>query len=92
MGTENTGTPAYGATVQVTSAAGTQVSQLDGGGGHGGYRSFEVHFGLGSDTGPVSVHLQWRDTSGQPHQQTRQFTPGTHTLVLSHDVQEVASR
>jgi hypothetical protein len=92
MGTENTGTPAYGATVQVTTPAGTQVSQLDGGGGHGGYRSFEVHFGLGSHTGPASVQLRWRDTNGQLHQQTERFTPGTHTLVLSHDVQEVASR
>jgi enediyne biosynthesis protein E4 len=92
MGLENTGTPAYDTTVEVTTPDGKQVSQLDGGGGHGGYRSFEVHFGLGSYMGPVDVHLQWRDTGGQLHQQTRQLMPGTHTLQLSSDVQEVASR
>jgi hypothetical protein len=65
---------------------------LDGGGGHGGYRSFEVHFGLGSYDRPVTVHLHWRDTSGHLRQQTEQYTPGVHTLMLTSHVQEVASR
>jgi len=92
MGIENSGTPAYDATVRVTTPAGTQVSQLDGGGGHGGYRSFDVHFGLGSYMGPASVQIQWRDTSGHLHQQTQALNPGTHSLVLSNNVQEVPSR
>jgi enediyne biosynthesis protein E4 len=91
-GLVNTGSPAYGATVEITTPTGKQISQLDGGGGHGGYRSFQVHFGLGSYTGPVTAQVKWRDAQGQPHQQTEQFTPGTHTLVLSNSVQEVASR
>jgi hypothetical protein len=91
-GLSNAGTPAYNTTVQITTPNGTQIGQLDGGGGHGGFRSFQVHFGLGSYTGPVNVHLQWRDTNGQLHQQTQQLNPGTHTLLLSSDVQEVASR
>ncbi len=61
----------------------TQISQLDGGGGHGGKRSFEVYFGLGSYDGPVTVHLHWRDTDGQLHQQTLQLSPGTHDLMLT---------
>ena len=91
-GLSNAGSPAYDTTATITTPNGTQIGQLDGGGGHGGFRSFQVHFGLGSYTGPVSVHLQWRDTNGQLHQQTQQLNPGTHTLLLSSDVQEVASR
>ena len=86
------GSPAYGATVQITTPAGKQIAELDGGGGHGGYRSFQVHFGLGQYTGPVTAQVRWRDASGQLHTQSGQFAPGTHTLVLSNDVQEVASR
>ena len=71
---------------------GTQISQLDGGSGHGGYRSFEVHFGLGSFTGAATVHLRWRDASGQLHEQTQQLDPGVHSLVLTDTAQEVSSR
>jgi hypothetical protein len=92
VGLGNTGTPAYDTTVTVTTPSGTQIGQVDGGSGHGGFRSFQVHFGLGSYMGPVSVHFQWRDLNGQLHQQTQQLNPGTHTLLLSSDVQEVASR
>ena len=92
-GLATTGAPAYDATVEITTPDGRkQIGQLDGGGGHGGFRSFQVHFGLGSYSGPVSVHIRWRDTGGQVHQQTKQFTPGNHTLMLTSDVQEVASR
>ncbi len=91
-GLANAGTPAYGTTVTVTTPNGTQVSQLDGGSGHGGFRSFEVHFGLGSHMGPATVNLQWRDVDGQLHQQKQQLTPGVHSLVLTDTAQEVSSR
>lgn len=91
-GLEGIGTPAYGATVQITTPQGTQISQLDGGGGHVGFRSFDVHFGLGSYTGPVSVHIQWRDVDGGLHQQTLSMAPGVHTLMLTGTAQEVSSR
>ncbi|MDQ1721239.1 MAG: enediyne biosynthesis protein [Pseudonocardiales bacterium] len=91
-GLSNAGTPADNATVTVTTPNGTQISQLDGGSGHGGFRSFEVHFGLGSHSGPVTVNLQWRDINGQLHQQKQQLTPGVHSLVLTDTVQEVSSR
>ncbi|MFI9526256.1 CRTAC1 family protein [Micromonospora rosaria] len=86
-------TPAYGTTVTVTTPDGRkQISQLDGGSGHSGKRSFEVHFGLGETSGPVTVDLRWRDLSGQLHRTSQQLTAGTHTLVLSDRVEEVPNR
>jgi hypothetical protein len=91
-GITNTGTPAYGATATVTTPNGTAISQLDGGSGHGGFRSFEVHFGLGSYSGPATVDLRWRDVNGQLHQQKLQLTPGVHSLVLTDTAKEASSR
>ncbi|MGI8665209.1 MAG: ASPIC/UnbV domain-containing protein [Jatrophihabitans sp.] len=91
-GLEAIGTPAYGATVQITTPQGTQISQVDGGGGHVGFRSFDVHFGVGSYSGPVSVHVQWRDVNGGLHQQQLSLKPGIHTLMLTSTAQEVSSR
>jgi hypothetical protein len=94
MGLESkTGSPAYGATVTATTEDGkTQIAELDGGGGHGGFRSFDVHFGLGASMGMVSVHIQWRDTAGAVHQQALKLMPGTHALMLTSNAQEVSSR
>jgi enediyne biosynthesis protein E4 len=89
QGLEGAGSPAYGATVQVSYGGHTQVSQLDGGSGHSGKRSFEVNFGLGSYDGPVTVQLHWRDASGQLEHQTLTLTPGTHNLLLTSTVKEV---
>ena len=91
-GLSNLGSPAYSATVTVTTPNGTAISQLDGGSGHGGFRSFDVHFGLGSFSGAATVNLQWRDTSGALHQQKLQLTPGVHSLVLTDTAREVSSR
>jgi|HubBroStandDraft_6_1064221.scaffolds.fasta_scaffold20199_4 hypothetical protein len=88
---EGIGAPAYGTTVTIGTPGHTQISQLDGGSGSAGKRSFEVSFGLGSYTGPVTVHLQWVDNSGQQHQQTITLTPGTHSLMLTSTATEVAS-
>ena len=41
--------------MQVYTPGHTQISQLDGGSGSAGKRSFEVSFGLGSYHGPVKV-------------------------------------
>lgn len=92
QGLEGVGSPAYGTTVQISTPGHTQISELDGGSGQGGKRSFEVYFGLGSYTGPVSVHLHWRGLNGQLYQQTLQLSPGTHNLLLSSTAQEVPSR
>jgi enediyne biosynthesis protein E4 len=91
QGLEGIGAPAYGTTVQVYTPGHTQLSQLDGGSGSAGKRSFEVSFGLGSYHGPVTVRLQWVDNSGAQHQQTITVSPGTHNLMLSSTATEVAS-
>ncbi|WP_443071054.1 CRTAC1 family protein [Streptomyces sp. NBC_01476] len=85
------GSPAYGATVSITTPEGKQIAQLDGGGGHGGFRSFDVRFGLGSYSGPVTAHFTWRDSQGGLHTTTQQLTAGSHTLMLTDDIQEVTS-
>ncbi len=84
--------PAYGATVKITTPQGTQISQLDGGGGHVGFRSFDVHFGLGSYAGPVSVQIRWRDADGVLRQQALSLRPGIHNLMLTGTVKEVSGR
>jgi hypothetical protein len=87
------GPPAYGASVRIsTPAGGTQLSQLDGGSGHSGKRSFEVRFGLGSYDGPVRVDLRWRDGRGELRRQTLELSPGQHSLTLDTTAQEVPSR
>jgi hypothetical protein len=91
QGLEGLGAPAYGTTVQASYAGHTQISQLDGGSGSAGKRSFEVAFGLGSYHGPVSVRLSWVDNHGQQHQQTITLNPGTHNLMLTNTATEVAS-
>jgi hypothetical protein len=91
QGLEGLGTPAYGTTVTIDTPGHTQISQLDGGSGSAGKRSFEVSFGLGSYAGPVTAHLHWVDNSGQQHQQTITLTPGTHNLMLTSTATEVAS-
>ena len=76
------GSPATGAEVTVTTADGsTYIDRVDGGGGHGGKRSSEVHIGLGNAQGDVRVHLQWRDRDGMVHQQDLQLSPGRHACV-----------
>jgi hypothetical protein len=88
---EAIGAPAYGTTVQVYTPGHTQVSQVDGGSGSAGKRSFEVSFGLGSYHGPVKVSLRWLDNTSQLHQQTITLTPGTHNIMLTSTATEVAS-
>ncbi|MFJ1896265.1 FG-GAP-like repeat-containing protein [Streptomyces sp. NPDC088115] len=87
-----TGSPAYGTTVSITTPQGRQIAQLDGGGGHGGFRSFDVRFGLDTYTGPVEAHFTWRDSGGGLHTKTRQLSAGSHSLMLTDDIQEVTSR
>jgi hypothetical protein len=83
------GTPAYGSTVLIKTPGHEQISQLDGGSGHDGYRSFQVRFGLGRYSGPVTVTIQWPDNSGALHEQTISLAPGTHNLMLTSSVREI---
>jgi enediyne biosynthesis protein E4 len=83
------GSPATGAEVTVTTADGKKyIDRVDGGSGHAGKRSSEVHIGLGNAQGPVKVHLQWRDRQGTPHQQDLELSQGKHSLVLGDQATE----
>lgn len=84
------GTPVIGAEATVTLPNGrTFVQRVDGGSGHSGKRSNEVHIGLGDGvTGPVQVHLQWRDTAGTVHEQDLQLTTGWHNIQLGSQAEE----
>jgi len=84
------GSPAIGAVATVNLADGRRlVSQVDGGSGHSGHRSSDIHFGLGAaeKSKPVQVEIKWRNTEGKIHQRTLQLVPGWHTIQLgSEDV------
>jgi hypothetical protein len=77
--------PAIGAWATVYMPDGrTLVSQVDGGNGHSGKRSPDLHFGLGhipADT-QIRVDLRWRDPEGQTSLKTLYLSPGWHTILL----------
>lgn len=61
------------------------VGQVDGGNGHSGKRSPELHFGLGAlpqDT-RLEVEVAWRDAAGRLERQKLSLTPGWHTVILT---------
>jgi enediyne biosynthesis protein E4 len=79
------GTPAIGAVARVNLSDRTVlVSQVDGGTGHSGRRSPDIHFGLGvvEKSKPVQVDIQWRNMEGKIHQSTLPLLPGWHTIEL----------
>ena len=79
------GSPAIGAVARVNLPDGRKlVSHVDGGTGHSGRRSPDIHFGLGAidKSKPVPVEIKWRDTTGTIHQSTLQLVPGWHTIQL----------
>lgn len=86
---EETGSPAVGAQVTVTTKDGrTFIERVDGGSGHSGKRSNEVHIGLGEAGGDVAVNLRWRDRTGQAHEQNLQMSTGWHDFQLGGQAEE----
>jgi hypothetical protein len=84
------GRPAVGAQATVKLPDGRRlVAQVDGGSGHAGRRSPELHFGLGQldKDATVEVELRWRDPNGKLRQETRDFKAGWHTVLLAGDAQ-----
>lgn len=65
----NRGRPAYGAVASVTLPCGRVLKrEVDGGNGHAGRRSPELHFGLGElekGADVLSVKVRWRDAAGK---------------------------
>lgn len=79
------GRPAIGTTATVLLPDGRRlVAQVDGGNGHSGKRSPELHFGLGDlpADAELRVELQWRDARGQIQQRTLTLKPGRYTVRL----------
>lgn len=84
-GPDTLGRAAIGATVKVFLEDGRQlVSQVDGGNGHSGKRSPDLHFGVGAApvNKPLRVEIRWRDPGGQINVETLSLTPGWNTVVL----------
>jgi hypothetical protein len=85
---EQGGRAAIGAVATVHLPDGrTLVSRVDGGTGHSGARSTELHFGLGSpgstvSATPLRVDLAWRDGYGIVRRDTIMLPPGWHTVWL----------
>jgi hypothetical protein len=79
------GRPAIGASATVRLPDGRQlVAQVDGGNGHSGKRSSDIHLGLGRlpRDAQLPVELRWRDSSGVVRQATLNLSPGWHTVLL----------
>ncbi|WP_309237281.1 CRTAC1 family protein [Actinomadura sp. BRA 177] len=84
------GSPVVGAQVTVKTTDGrVLLGRVDGGSGHSGKRSDEVHIGLGTGvTGPVQAHLRWRDRTGTVREQDLRLSPGRHSLTLGTQAKE----
>jgi hypothetical protein len=80
------GRPAYGAQAHLTVSGRKFVGQIDGGSGHSGRRSPDIHIGLGKVDAntPLDVTLTWRDTTGKFQQTNLKLTPGWHTILLGN--------
>ncbi|WP_194292425.1 CRTAC1 family protein [Streptomyces katsurahamanus] len=88
--TDEAGSAVIGAQATVTLSDGTtRLGRVDGGSGHSGKRSSDVHIGLGDQAdGPVQVEIVWRNRSGEVHSKELQLSPGWHSLQLGTDAKE----
>ena len=84
------GRPATGAEARVRLADGSVLAaQVDGGTGHSGVRSPDLHFGLGrAPAGPLAVELTWRDGEGRVQEAHLELEPGWHTVLLGAGLEE----
>jgi hypothetical protein len=81
----SSGVAAVGATARVRLPHGeVRTREVDGGNGHSGKRSPELHFGLGAMAADatVDVELRWRTDTGRPQTRRLRLTSGWHTVLL----------
>jgi hypothetical protein len=79
------GRPAIGACAEVAVGPGKVMrDQIDGGSGHAGRSSPQIHMGLGAmpKDEPMAVTLMWRDTHGNVQKHILSLKPGWHTVML----------
>jgi hypothetical protein len=77
------GRAAVGAVVTVTLPNGKVLTrQVDGGNGHSGKRSPDLHFGLGDIQGVVQVKVRWRDPDGNVREESLSLHAGHYTVLL----------
>lgn len=79
------GRPAIGAQARVVLPDGRKLAaQVDGGSGHSGRRSPEIHLGLGNVPADarVEVALKWRGPTGNVEEATVKLAPGWNTVLL----------
>ena len=85
--TRGRGVPVIGATATVRLPDGRlMTAQADGGSGHSGKRSPEIHFGLGTvaPDRALEVTIRWRDAAGI-HTRTYRLRPGWHDIKLERE-------
>jgi hypothetical protein len=79
------GWPAIGAFASATLPDGkVLIRQVDGGNGHTGRRSQDIHFGLGAvdPKQKIPVHIRWRAAGGKLVDEDLALEPGWHTVLL----------
>jgi hypothetical protein len=84
-GPDTVGWPAVGTAVTVELPGGRKlIRQVDGGSGHFGRRSEDLHFGLGAvdPRASLPVAVKWRDTGGTMREVSLGLSPGWHTVLL----------
>lgn len=75
---------AIGAAVRVMRDGGpVWIGQVDGGNGHSGKRSHELHAGLGRASS-AAVEVRWRDRGGRVRMQAMRLAPGVYTVLLAN--------
>jgi hypothetical protein len=93
-GRDTPGRPAIGAVASVHLSDGRKVvAAVDGGSGHSGRRSPDIHLGLGEVplSTKLAVELRWRDITGKTRGTTITVSPGWHTVLLGGTAEQVAA-
>jgi len=84
------GRAAVGAKVTVTLPNGRVLTrEVDGGNGHSGKRSSDLHFGLGEAAGPVRVRIDWRDRFGHLQHKLLRMNAGWYTVLLGSNSEDL---
>jgi hypothetical protein len=84
------GRAAVGAKVTITLPNGRVLTrQVDGGNGHSGKRSPDLHLGLGEVAGPVQVKIDWRDRFGRVQHKVFRMNAGWYTVLLGSNSEDL---